>query len=119
MLGAMLSSGLIGLFLLAWWLSRRRDRPTRPPGWFHGFWLNAGRSLWGWNACYTLAGAGITYAMVASGVDRAVQDLFQRLDPMGPFWPRMALAVGNFWHVAAALWLFLVQEGRPAVVSAR
>jgi membrane-associated phospholipid phosphatase len=109
-LNPVLRATLVAVALaLAVALSQRRAPPSRPPPLFWGL----GTSLWAW-----LTGAGgwlalsavlLTVLLVLGGGDRALQDLFQRADPLGPHVPRALLRGGELWTAIVALVLVLAR----------
>ena len=110
MIGISVLLGLTLLFGGLSFVSWRRDRPERPPGFFFAFWPSAGRSFWGWASLWTAAGIAATWALVASGLDRAAQTWFEQQNPLGLLLPRKAISYGD--NLAGYFWK-LTMKDRP------
>ena len=87
--------------------SRHRERTDRHPGPFFGFYRHTARAFWGWGVLVHLGAVGLTFLLVHSGSDLAIQRFLQRYDPLGQAFPWLCLLFGNFWHVIAGVLIFV------------
>lgn len=93
---------IVAALALAAWITRRRDAPTRPVPVLFDLWGHLHRAFAGRRALFALAAVLTTVLFVLLGWDRALQDLWQRWNPLGTRLPRAVLHHGEYWTVAVA-----------------
>jgi membrane-associated phospholipid phosphatase len=88
---------ITAFYLILTWLSRRRDRPERPPGIFYRFWRDMALSLWGWGLVVLLLSLLITVMFVSTGWDHDIQRVIQRIGLLPRWATWTSFMVGNLW----------------------
>jgi membrane-associated phospholipid phosphatase len=109
------------LVAAAAWLSRRRDGPGRPMPLLWGVGASLGTAFTGAGVCAAGAAVVVTALLVLTGLDRSLQDLAQRADPLGSAVPRAVLRYGEGWTALVAVALVLGRRrprGRLAAATA-
>jgi len=86
--------------------ARRREQRGKHPGFFFHYWKHAAGNFHPGPLFILALAAAATWGMVASGLDRSIQVLFQTANPLGHALPWVMLMGGQFWHMALAVMIY-------------